>query len=241
MAETVRTLIFDANVLVAAMVALAAGLVSFASPCVVPLVPGYLSYMTGLSGADLANPSVRARGRVLVGSLLFVIGFAIPFTMLGFAVGTLNFLDRSPVARIAMGGIVAILGLMMARGQLTRELRSPTGPDRGPRDGARARVRLRGRLDPLPRPGGGRDPDPVDGRDRGRLAGAGPSSGSSTPSVSACRSSCSGCCSGACRGRSTSSSATPGRCRWSAAGSSSRSASPSPPDSGTGSSSCSGP
>lgn len=131
MAETVRTLILDANVLVAATVALAAGLVSFASPCVVPLVPGYLSFMTGLSGADLANPSARARGRVLVGSLLFVVGFAIPFTMLGFAVGALNFLDRSPVARIAMGGIVAILGLLMARGQLTRELRvadrAPTG------------------------------------------------------------------------------------------------------------------
>jgi cytochrome c-type biogenesis protein len=131
MAETVRTLILDANVLVAAAVALAAGLVSFASPCVVPLVPGYLSFMTGLSGADLAAPSARARGRVLAGSLLFVVGFAIPFTMLGFAVGTLNFLDRSPIARVLMGGIVALLGLLMARGRLTRELRvadrAPTG------------------------------------------------------------------------------------------------------------------
>jgi cytochrome c-type biogenesis protein len=132
MAETVRTLILDANVLVAAMVALAAGLVSFASPCVVPLVPGYLSYMTGLSGTDLANPSARARGRVLLGSLLFVIGFAIPFTMLGFAVGTLNLLDRSPIARIAMGSLVAVLGLMMARGRLMREVRiSDTAPTGG--------------------------------------------------------------------------------------------------------------
>lgn len=50
----------SAPVLLAAPVALAAGLVSFLSPCVLPLVPGYLSYMTGLSGADLAEPVRRA-------------------------------------------------------------------------------------------------------------------------------------------------------------------------------------
>jgi cytochrome c-type biogenesis protein len=130
-AETVQQLVFDANVLVAAAVAFAAGLVSFASPCVLPLVPGYLSYMTGLSGQDLEAPGARARGRVLVGSLLFVLGFAVPFMMLGFAVGTLNFLDQSPVARIAMGGLVATLGLLLASGRLMREVRiagrAPTG------------------------------------------------------------------------------------------------------------------
>jgi cytochrome c-type biogenesis protein len=130
-AEAIQSLIFDANVLVAASIAFAAGLVSFASPCVVPLVPGYLSYMTGLSGQDLVAGGVRARGRVLAGSLLFVVGFAIPFTMLGFAVGTLNLLDRSPVARVLMGATVAVLGLLMARGRLTREVRvsdrAPTG------------------------------------------------------------------------------------------------------------------
>jgi cytochrome c-type biogenesis protein len=130
-AETVQLLIFDANVLVAAAVAFAAGLVSFASPCVVPLVPGYLSFMTGLSGQDLAAGGAKARGRVALGSLLFVIGFAIPFTMLGFAVGALNFLDRSTFARVVMGSIVALLGLLMARGRLMREVRvsdrAPTG------------------------------------------------------------------------------------------------------------------
>jgi cytochrome c-type biogenesis protein len=130
-AETVQAIIFDANVLVAATIAFAAGLLSFASPCVIPLVPGYLSYMTGLSGQDLASPTARARGRVLLGSLLFVLGFAVPFMMLGFAVGLLNVLDRSPVARIAMGAIVVVLGLLMAGGRLTREVRvadtAPTG------------------------------------------------------------------------------------------------------------------
>lgn len=131
MAETVRTIILDANVLVAASIAFAAGLVSFASPCVVPLVPGYLSYMTGLSGQDLAHGGARARGTVLLGSLLFVVGFAIPFTMLGFAVGTLNLLDRSVWARVTMGTVVAVLGVLMARGRLMREFRvadrAPTG------------------------------------------------------------------------------------------------------------------
>jgi cytochrome c-type biogenesis protein len=130
-AETIQQLIFDANVLLAASVAFAAGLVSFASPCVVPLVPGYLSFMTGLSGQDLETGGARARGRVALGSLLFVIGFAIPFTMLGFAIGALTFLDRSTPARVVMGGVVAVLGVLMARGRLTREVRvsdrAPTG------------------------------------------------------------------------------------------------------------------
>jgi cytochrome c-type biogenesis protein len=130
-AETVQTLILDANLLVAAAIALLAGLVSFASPCVLPLVPGYLSYMTGLSGQDLAEADARARGRVLVGSLLFVVGFAIPFTMLGFAVGTVNTLARSTTAQVVMGGTVAVLGALMAFGRLQREVRlthlAPTG------------------------------------------------------------------------------------------------------------------
>ncbi len=119
----IQSLVLDANVLVAVAIAFAAGLVSFASPCVLPLVPGYLSFMTGLSGQDLTSGGSRARGRVLLGSVLFVVGFAVPFTMLGFAVGLLDTLDRSPVARVAMGLLVAGLGILMARGRLRRELR----------------------------------------------------------------------------------------------------------------------
>lgn len=127
MAETVRTLVLDANVLVAAGIAFVAGLVSFASPCVLPLVPGYLSYMTGMSGHDLAAAGARARGRVLAGSLLFVVGFAVPFAMLGFAVtsasNALNFLERNWLVQLGMGSLVVVLGLLMAGGRLTRELR----------------------------------------------------------------------------------------------------------------------
>ncbi len=57
-------------------VALIAGLVSFFSPCVVPLLPGYISYVTGLSGADLES---ARRGRILAGTSLFVLGFSFVF------------------------------------------------------------------------------------------------------------------------------------------------------------------
>lgn len=124
MAETVQTLITDANVLVAAAVAFVAGIVSFASPCVLPLVPGYLSYMTGLSGAEIAQGDVRSRSRVLLGSLLFVVGFAIPFMLLGaFFSQAFFFFQQNTAVRVVMGLIVVVLGVLMARGTLVREYR----------------------------------------------------------------------------------------------------------------------
>jgi len=141
-AETIRTLVLDANVLVAAAIALAAGFVSFASPCVLPLVPGYLSFVTGLTGESLADATggagsggavagagagtatrLRTRGRLLLGSSLFVAGFAVPFALLGWAAGLLNVLERSPIAQAVMGGIVVVLGVLLARGRLVREVR----------------------------------------------------------------------------------------------------------------------
>ncbi|KAA1428344.1 cytochrome c biogenesis CcdA family protein [Nocardioides antri] len=72
-------------------VAVIAGLVSFFSPCVIPLLPGYLSYATGLSGADLAaGEAARHRGRMLAGSVLFVLGFAVVFVLLGAAFGSVG-------------------------------------------------------------------------------------------------------------------------------------------------------
>ena len=135
MAETIRTIVLDANVLVAAAVALAAGFVSFASPCVLPLVPGYLSFMTGLTGEAIEGSgggvAVRTRARLLAGSSLFVAGFAVPFALLGWAAGLLNVLERSPLAQAVMGSIVVVLGVLLARGRLVREVRFhgrlPTG------------------------------------------------------------------------------------------------------------------
>lgn len=82
-----RDTALDGSLLLAVPVALAAGLVSFFSPCVVPLLPGYLSYTTGLSGADLAS---ARRGRMLAGSLLFVLGFSFVFVSFGALFGAVG-------------------------------------------------------------------------------------------------------------------------------------------------------
>lgn len=70
--ETVRT----GALMLALPVAVLAGLVSFFSPCVLPLVPGYLSYVTGTAGTDLAE---ARRGRMTLGACLFVLGFTAVF------------------------------------------------------------------------------------------------------------------------------------------------------------------
>ena len=74
-AETV----LDGSLLAALPVAALAGLVSFASPCVLPLVPGYLGYVTGLTGIDLQK---QKRGRMLAGIGLFVLGFTLVFLLM---------------------------------------------------------------------------------------------------------------------------------------------------------------
>jgi cytochrome c-type biogenesis protein len=111
--QSAQQAIFDANLLAAALVAFIAGLVSFASPCVVPLVPGYLAYMTGLSGADLRDGrgGAPARLRILSGGLLFILGFAVPFTLLGLAAGSVSATFSSRPWQIGLGLMVAFLGL----------------------------------------------------------------------------------------------------------------------------------
>lgn len=73
-------IVLDGSLLLAAPVAILAGLVSFLSPCVLPLVPGYLGYVTGLTGADIKD---HRRGRVLGGVLLFIAGFSVVFISAG--------------------------------------------------------------------------------------------------------------------------------------------------------------
>jgi len=79
--------VLTGSLVVALPVALVAGLVSFFSPCVVPLLPGYLSYATGLSGVDLEQGK---RGRMVLGSFLFVLGFSFVFVTLGTLSGALG-------------------------------------------------------------------------------------------------------------------------------------------------------
>ena len=88
-----------------------AGLVSFLSPCVLPLVPGYLSYVTGLAGADL--DAAARRGRVLAGTALFVIGFAVVFTLVATLVANIGMALKSHerVLDVVLGVLVIVLGL----------------------------------------------------------------------------------------------------------------------------------
>lgn len=74
MTDTITSGVMPLAVLVAAL----AGLVSFASPCVLPLVPGFLGYVTGLSDSALEQ---RSRGRMVLGAVLFVLGFAAVFVL----------------------------------------------------------------------------------------------------------------------------------------------------------------
>ena len=73
--------VFDGGILIAIAVALIAGLISFASPCVIPLVPGYLAYTSGVAAT---------RRRVFLGATLFISGFSFLFISYGALFGELG-------------------------------------------------------------------------------------------------------------------------------------------------------
>lgn len=121
------------SLLIAAPVALAAGAVSFVSPCVLPLVPGYLSYVTGMSGADVSGgvgvqgggavavatrparalPTLGARSRTTVGAALFVAGFSAVFVTGGALFGDVgsNLIAHHLGLQRALGAVTVVLGL----------------------------------------------------------------------------------------------------------------------------------
>lgn len=111
------------SLLLALAVAAAAGLVAFLSPCVLPVVPGYLGYVSGLAGQGSTTgtgpgvvraPARPSTGRMLAGSGLFVAGFTIVFMILGGFAGTLGYLLQAHavlINRIA-GVVVILMGLV---------------------------------------------------------------------------------------------------------------------------------
>jgi cytochrome c-type biogenesis protein len=109
-----------------------AGLVSILSPCVLPLVPGYLSYVTGLAGSDLdtskpveeaasdgggvavrTRSATRVRGRILAGTSLFVLGFAVVYTLIAIAVASVGYALRThqQALDVALGVLIIVVGL----------------------------------------------------------------------------------------------------------------------------------
>ncbi|SEK53798.1 cytochrome c-type biogenesis protein [Roseovarius azorensis] len=127
--------IIDAALLPAIFVALAAGIISFLSPCVLPIVPPYLAYMSGVSLDDLSDSSAN-RTRALVPALFFVLGLSTVFLFLGFtasAIGTIflqNQIYFNTIAGILVMGFGAHFVGVYRIGFLDREARLEAG-DRG--------------------------------------------------------------------------------------------------------------
>jgi cytochrome c-type biogenesis protein len=103
--------IADGSLLLAVPLAMVAGLVSFVSPCVLPLVPGYLGYVTGLTGVDLEKQS---RLRMVSGMGLFVLGFTAVYVVMGATVGALGavFLEHKELISQVLGVVTIALGLI---------------------------------------------------------------------------------------------------------------------------------
>lgn len=109
----------DGSLLVALPIALAAGIVSFLSPCVLPLVPAYLSYVTGMSANELAEgrPGERRPHRqVVLGSLGFVLGISVVFVSFGALFGGFGDLvrDNEDTLVRVFGVVTIVLGLLLA-------------------------------------------------------------------------------------------------------------------------------
>jgi cytochrome c-type biogenesis protein len=145
--DSFARLVVDGPFVVAALVAAVAGLVSFLSPCVLPLVPGYLSYVGGLSGteADAATDGTtagggvatraRVRSRTVLGAMLFVLGFTAVFVTYGVLFGRLGsaLIEHQRLLERILGVVVILLGLAFL-GWLpgvSRELRIHRFPSAG--------------------------------------------------------------------------------------------------------------
>lgn len=156
--DAFATIVSDGSLLLAAGVAALVGLISFASPCVLPLVPGYLAYVAGLTGAQTSADTVPAvtrreatsagdrggstitappgqRRRVVAGALLFVLGFTAVFVSFGALFGGLGrlLLEWAPLLTKLMGVVTILMGLAFLGGLhwLQRERRITRRPPAG--------------------------------------------------------------------------------------------------------------
>ncbi|WP_432134350.1 MULTISPECIES: cytochrome c biogenesis CcdA family protein [unclassified Streptomyces] len=100
--------VLNGALLVALPIALLGGLVSFFSPCVLPLVPGYLSYVTGVAGTDLAE---ARRGRMVAGAALFVLGFTAVFVSTGALFGFFG--DTLQANKGVLSKVLGVLMILM--------------------------------------------------------------------------------------------------------------------------------
>jgi cytochrome c-type biogenesis protein len=128
--------IIDAGLLPAMLVALLAGLLSFLSPCVLPIVPPYLAYMGGISMGEMTAGGAVARRRVVLPALFFVLGLSTIFLLLGFTASAFgSFVLQNQVLLAQISGVVVIIFGLHFLGVfripiLDREMRLDAG-DRG--------------------------------------------------------------------------------------------------------------
>lgn len=115
------TTVTHGSLILAIPICVVAGLVSFVSPCVLPLVPGYLSFLGGAAGAarsggDAGDGQPARPIRTVLGALAFVAGFTIVFTALGGFFGALGSLlhDHSRLLSVIFGSLTVVLGLFFA-------------------------------------------------------------------------------------------------------------------------------
>jgi len=108
--DPIQEIVANGSLIVALPIALLAGLVSFASPCILPLVPGYLGYIGGFAGTDAR----AGRGRLLLGVTLFVLGFSVVFVgfTLAFSIAGLMLLPWLDLITRVIGVLVIIMGLV---------------------------------------------------------------------------------------------------------------------------------
>lgn len=132
--------IIDAALLPAILVALLAGVLSFLSPCVLPIVPPYLAYMSGISVGEMKDGVQRHR--VIVPALFFVMGLSTIFLLLGFtasAFGSFVLENQLLLARIS-GGVIILFGLhflgVLRIPLLDRDVRVDAGDQGGSAMGA---------------------------------------------------------------------------------------------------------
>ena len=128
--------LFDAGLLPAMLVALLAGILSFLSPCVLPIVPPYLAYMGGISMGEMKGGAVSARARTLGPAAFFVLGLSTVFLFLGFTASAFGsfFLGNATLFNVVAGLAVMAFGAHFVGiwriGFLDRDMRMDVG-DRG--------------------------------------------------------------------------------------------------------------
>lgn len=128
-------IVSEGSLVLAFPLAMAAGIVSFLSPCVLPLVPGFLSYSAGIAGARANSKRVKfSKSRAFWGTSLFVLGFSIVFISFGALFGATGkfFIEQQKIIQVLSGVFIILMGLgfMGLIPALQREVRIhriPTG------------------------------------------------------------------------------------------------------------------